>query len=96
MFGSGIPILFPIALICLVILYIFEKKMITRLVTIPANYDPKMNKDMVSTFLYGPILYAAIGFWMYSVPSLMSNDVQPISHLTSKTHTHHRIINSLF
>lgn len=96
MYGTGVPILFPIALVCLVILYVFEKKMITRQVRIPANFDPKMNMDMVSVFLNGPILYAGIGFWMYSVPALMTNDVQPISHLTSKNETHHLIMKSLF
>ena len=43
MYGAAVPALFPIALICLVILYVFEKKMIARQVRLPNNFDPKMN-----------------------------------------------------
>mgnify|MGYP000190801608 CR=1 FL=1 len=30
MYGAGVPVLFPIALLCLIVLYLYEKKMITR------------------------------------------------------------------
>ena len=28
LFGAGVPVLFPIAFLCLVIMYIYEKKML--------------------------------------------------------------------
>ena len=74
--------------------YVFEKKMITRLVRIPTDFNPKMNDDIISIFLIGPILYSGFGYWMYSVPALMSNDVQPINHISSKNDTQHRIIDA--
>lgn len=95
MYGAGVPLLFPIALICLVILYIFEKKMITRQVRLPANFDANMNDQMISVFLVGPILYSAIGYWMYSVPAIMSNDILPIGHIQGKNDTHHKLIDAL-
>jgi len=33
---------------------------------------------MVSVLLNGPILYAAFGYWMYSNPQIMFNEVEPI------------------
>lgn len=68
MYGAGVPMLFPISLLCLIVLYLFEKKMIARQVRIPPNFDPQMNEDIVSVFLIGPIIYSAMGYWMYSNP----------------------------
>lgn len=94
MYGAGIPVLFPIALLCLVILYIYEKKMITRQVRMPNNFDPKMNSQMISVFLYGPILYSGIGYWMYSVPAILNNEVIPMKTISSKEHTNHKILDA--
>ena len=77
LFGAGVPILFPISLICLVILYIYEKKSICKLVRQPADYDHEMNERIASIILKGPILYSAIGFWMFSNPAIFTNDVIP-------------------
>ena len=77
LFGAGVPLLFPIALVCLVILYIFEKKSICKQVPQPIDYDHEMNERIKRVILTGPILYGAIGFWMFSNPAIFSNDVVP-------------------
>jgi len=42
-----------------------------------------MNKNMVSSLLYAPILYSAIGFWMYSNPSMQTQNILPIEKARS-------------
>lgn len=95
MYGAGLPILFPISLLCLISLYLFEKKMITRQVRLPCNFNPKMNDQIVSMCLVGPILYSAIGFWMYTNPAIIGNHVKPIHTIQSKQDTQHRVIESI-
>ena len=46
---------------------------------------------MAGILLWGPILYSTFGYWMYSVPSLLTNEVVEIDHITSALHTNHRI-----
>lgn len=82
LFGSGIPLLFVVAEICLIVMYLYEKKMLARQTRMPHNFNPQMNEDIVSVILYGPILYACIGYWNYSNPLIMGNEVAHVSHLS--------------
>lgn len=50
-----------------------------------------MNHNIVSYFLYGPIFYSAFGYWMYSVPALLSNEVSRYDHLTNMPNYEHKI-----
>ena len=43
LFGAGLPVLFPVTLLCLIVLYVFEKKTIARLARLPKNFNPYMN-----------------------------------------------------
>lgn len=84
MYGLGLPILFPIALLCLIPIYLYEKKMLTRQVRLPINYNPKMNEQFLSMLLWGPILYAGIGFWLYTNPVIIGNQVKPVYSIQFK------------
>jgi len=42
-----------------------------------------MNKRMISSLLYAPILYSGIGYWMYSNPSMQSQNILPIEKARS-------------
>lgn len=39
MFGSGLPILFPIALVSFIVIYMLEKYMLYYVYTLPPKYD---------------------------------------------------------
>lgn len=95
MYGPGVPILFPISLLCLISLYLYEKKMITRQTRLPRNFNPKMNDQIVSTCFYGPILYSAIGFWMYTNPAIIGNHIKPIDTIKSSVDTQHKLWRSI-
>lgn len=95
LFGPGIPILFIFGLVSIVLIYLFEKKTLTRQCRLPANFDAKMNKKMVSSLLYAPILYSAIGYWMYSNPSMQSQNILSI-HLSRSITPVQRKFSDLF
>lgn len=95
LFGAGVPLLFPIAFLCLVILYIFEKKTICKQVRKPADYDPHMNHNLVRILLNGPILYSAFGYWMYSNPALTNTkEVKPLEKFWESKKTEHFIVDA--
>lgn len=95
LFGAGVPLLFPVAFLCLIILYIFEKKTVCKQVRKPADYDPNMNDNLMKILLNGPILYSAFGYWMYSNPSLTtSKQMEPVQHIWEPMKPQHHILDA--
>lgn len=95
LFGAGLPMLFPIALICLLILYYYEKKTICRQVRKPPDFEPKANDHLVDILLDGPILYSLFGYWMYSNPLLIhSKPITPILFKNDSLNTNHCIVDA--
>ena len=66
MFGAGIPILFPIALLSLIVLYIVERLMVAYSYKKPPMMDESLNKAAIKILMFAPILYCTFGFWMFS------------------------------
>ena len=65
-FGFGIPILFPIAAIAILILYIVEKSMLYYAYKLPPMYDERLSQSVIKTLYWAPIFYLSFGFWMAS------------------------------
>jgi len=70
----GIPLLFPVAVFEILVLYIVEKLMIYYSYRQPPMYDEKLNNRVLSTLTYAPILFLSFGYWMMSNKQLFSND----------------------
>ena len=66
LYGPGIPILFPIGLVALIIIYFTDRLSLAYLYRMPPSYDDELNKTCVSALLLYPIFYAGVGFWMYT------------------------------
>lgn len=73
MYGMGLPILFPIAAISLLVLYCMEKLLLHYVYREPPMYDEKLNKNALSILTYAPILFLAFGYWMLSNKQLLGN-----------------------
>lgn len=92
LFGAGVPLMFPMAFICLLILYYYEKKTICRQAPKPADYEATVNNYIVAILLDGPILYAVFGYWMYSNPALIhSKKPKPLKYFGDSYDTQHYI-----
>ena len=74
MFGFGLPILFPIAVISLFILYFVEKTMLYYSYKMPPMYDEHLSNLFLKIVQIAPIFYLAFGYWMCSSKQLLSND----------------------
>jgi hypothetical protein len=66
MYGLGIPILFPIAVLSFLVLYLVEKTMLYYSYRQPPMYDDKLNKSVLTKMTYAPLLFLIFGYWMFS------------------------------
>lgn len=89
MFGAGLPVLFPVASISMLTLYIVEKLMIFYSYRQPPTYDAELNDSVLGLLSYAPILFFSFGYWMLSNKQIFSNDIVWKHHLGEKEVTNH-------
>jgi len=97
MFGAGMPLLFPIALCQFVVIYIWERVLLTYSYRRPvAMLDEKLNLFAIKLMLIAPIFYSMIGYWMYDNEQLMGNyKLIPTSTYGESLRTGHSIWSSI-
>jgi len=66
MYGLGLPLLFPIVLLFLIILYFMERLLITYFYKKPPMYDEKLNSSALSTLKWAPFFMMFFGYWIMS------------------------------
>lgn len=66
MYGFGMPVLFPIAMLSFVVMYFVEKFMLFYGHVMPPMYDERLSNDVLSKLQFAPILYLMFGYWMAS------------------------------
>lgn len=66
MFGFGLPLLFPIALVSFLIMYLLEKTLLYYSYRLPPMYDQRLSEMIMGMLLYAPVFYLAFGYWMCS------------------------------
>ena len=66
MYGLGMPILFPIAMLSFVILYFQEKLMLYYGYRVPPMYDERLSQNVLTRLQTAPILMMLFGYWMAS------------------------------
>lgn len=65
MYGTALPILYPIAVLTFVILYILEKCLICYYYRQPPAFDDKMTHKAISILTYSPVIYMGVSYWLY-------------------------------
>ena len=65
-FGFGIPILYPIAAIALLVLYLVEKSMLYYAYRLPPMYDERLSQSVLNMMGYAPLFLLSFGYWMAS------------------------------
>jgi len=74
LYGTGIPILFPAALLSFFCLYIIEKGMLYYGYREPPQYDEVLNDAVLYIMMLAPLFLLSVGYWMLSSKQLVSND----------------------
>jgi hypothetical protein len=66
MFGSGMPILFPVAFISFSLIYILEKYMLYYVYRLPIKFDGVLYMSVLSVMEYASMIMLAMSFWFLS------------------------------
>jgi len=82
LYGFGMPILFPIAMLSFLVLYLVEKMMLFYGYVLPPMYDERLSQSVLNKLQFAPLLYVCFGYWMVSNQQLVAND-----HLTQMTNS---------
>ena len=97
-YGAGIPILFPIAALSMLILYFQEKLMLYYGYRVPPMYDERLSQKVLNQLQWAPMFLLFFGYWMYSNQQLLSNDhLTPIANKDDSmlsSHTYDMIIHN--
>ena len=73
LFGAGLPILFPIAFLSLLLLYIVERLMMAYSYRAPPMFGTEANHRTLTLCLTAPVMYAAMGAWLFTNQQVFRN-----------------------
>lgn len=74
MYSSGLPMMYPIAMLFNIILYWVYKCLLLKFYQKTTNFNEKLVLDSISLVKYGIFFHLLIGIWMYSNSSILSTD----------------------
>jgi hypothetical protein len=95
MYGMGLPLLFPIALMTFVVLYLMERLLLTYYYKKPPMYSDILNKSSIELIPYAVILQMFFGYWMLSNLQIFTNKVGKVEKQTDVEPTGHEIGSSI-
>jgi len=95
LFGPAIPVLFPMGLVGLIILYACERVAIAYYHRIPPNIDDSLNIACINDVLWTPMFYLSLGFWLFSNKQIFENKVIPLKYQNEVQRMDHGIIESM-
>ena len=91
MYGLALPLLFPIALLSMFVIYTVEKLMLTYFYRKPPMFDEKMNTAAISVLKWAPFFLVAFNFWSFSNKQIFSNVVLPKMYSDEPIVTDHNL-----
>lgn len=89
MYGLGLPMLFPIAILSFFIFWATERWQIAYCYQLPPAMDDKLTTNAMTLLSYTPILFLLNGFWMLGNRQMFENVVNQIAHSTDPMVTGH-------
>lgn len=92
MFGYGVPMLFPLAIGQLAVLYVVEVLSLYYSYREPPMQDARLPEYVLNIMDYAPLFYFGFGWWMASSRQLLSNDhLTPSESLNSSPISSHNL-----
>ena len=82
MFGPGLPILFPIGLFGLIVLYCTSRIQLAYFSKRPPAYGLEMSQIVIKMLRIPPLLYVFTGIWLYSNQQVFEDRVLPMTDST--------------
>lgn len=89
MFGMALPILFPIAALTFINVYLCERLGIAYWYTKPPEYGDDLNNLAIKYMFWAPILFLAFGYWTVGNKQMFNNAVYPLTNPNMPIQTGH-------
>jgi hypothetical protein len=89
LYGVGLPVLFPIAIISFFIFWATERWQVAYCYQMPPAMDDKMTKNAMTLLSYTPILFLLNGFWMIGNKQIFQGYVDQVAYTTTVMLTGH-------
>jgi hypothetical protein len=90
-FGTGIPLLYPIALLSVLIEYLLERYLLAYYYKLPKIETQVILTDTLNVLKFAAVCSLGVNYWMMSNPQMFSNQVFPVTHVDSPENTNHSI-----
>mmetsp|Transcript_6920 Transcript_6920/g.5166 ORF Transcript_6920/g.5166 Transcript_6920/m.5166 type:complete len:223 (-) Transcript_6920:562-1230(-) len=91
MYGTAIPILYPVALLSFTILYLMERLLVFYYYKQPPAYDQQMTYTALNILRWAPFLMFAMGYWVLGNNQVFDNKVFVYEYTTNITLSGHTI-----
>ena len=80
MYGFALPMLFPIAALTFINIYIVEKLTVTYWYQKPPVYDGKLNAAALALMRWAPLVFFLFGYWTMGNKQIFNNTVVPVAY----------------
>jgi len=77
MYGTSMPIIFPVAVASYLVLYVVENYMMYYVYKLPPAYDEILNEAFIARMKRSPLVLLAFSYWMLTNKQLLGNNLQP-------------------
>jgi hypothetical protein len=91
MYGTGLPMLFPISLFAFLVLYFIERYCVCFYYKQPPMFDDAMTRNTLRILNWAPLVYMLMGLWMSGNRQIFGNHTYPIKHATDPAKSGHTI-----
>ena len=91
LYGVGLPILFPIAILSFIILYCVERYQVAKIYKMPPAMDAMLTKNALRRLSFSPLLLLINGYWMLSNLQIFGNTVNRIDKQGDRMATGHNL-----
>lgn len=92
MYGTALPILYPIVLWAFFVLYTLERLLVCYYYKQPPAFDEKMTMSALNMLMWAPIVYMMISYWFLGNNQIFDNLVIKNQRVTDVVLNGHTVI----
>jgi hypothetical protein len=89
LFGIGMPILYPIAILNLSVIYLVERYVLAYYYRVPPTMDDRLVKNAMETLRFAPLVFLMNAFWMLTNQQIFANDVSKLETSLDRMNPNH-------
>lgn len=92
LYGTALPILYPIALLSMCVLYVAERAQVFYFYKQPPALDEKLTMSTLKIMMLGPLLYMFINYMYLGNLQIFDNVTMPLSRIDDVVKSGHKLL----